>query len=87
MRYRTELRSEAVNDLARLDKIVAKRILKKITWLADNFENINPEALRGDLKSLFKLRIGSYRAIYSINHSEELISIHLVGHRKEIYKP
>jgi len=81
-----EFRPEAVNDLARLDKIVARRILKKVTWLADNFENVSLETLSGDLKSLFKLRVGSYRAIYSVNQPEKLISIHLVGHRKEIYK-
>ena len=56
-----------------------------IKWLGENFEQITPIALTGNLSGYFKLRIGDYRVIYSINQSQKIITIHETGHRREIY--
>jgi mRNA interferase RelE/StbE len=82
--YRVEFTSEAEDDLSRLNKPVAQRVLKKIRWLAENFEAITPEPLTGDLKGFYKLRVGDYRAFYTFGPDE--IVIHLVQHRREVYK-
>ena len=37
------------------------------------------------LSSLFKLRVGDYRVLYSFNDETEIITIHRLGHRREIY--
>lgn len=85
--YEVEFTSESQADLARLSKSVAQRILKKIRWLAENFEMISPEPLSGEWKDLYKLRIGDYRVLYTFSQTERgVIVIHLVGHRREIYK-
>lgn len=84
--YRVEYLPEASDELASLDKAVAQRILKKLKWLAKNFEDLAPEPLSGELKGLFKLRVGSYRVFYSVNRGERIITVHLLGHRREIYK-
>jgi mRNA interferase RelE/StbE len=34
----------------------------------------------------YKLRYGDYRIIYEILHEEKTVIIHLIRHRKEIYK-
>jgi len=86
MSYGVEFTAEAVDDLSRLDKAVIQRILKKIGWLADSFDRLTPEPLVRELKGLFKLRVGGYRVIYSVSQKERLVTIHLVGHRKDIYK-
>ncbi len=86
MEYQVEFLTEAETDLAKLDSAVRERIFKKIKWLAENFENITPGPLSGELKGYFKLRIGDYRAIYSVNPKLKLILIHLIGHRREIYR-
>ena len=70
----------------RLDPSVAKQIVEQIAWLAQNFEKIKPEALKGDLAGLFKYRQGDYRIIYEPLHKERVIVIHEIGHRSEIYK-
>ena len=85
--YRVEFLPEASDELASLDKAVAQRILKKLKWLAENFADLTPESLGGQLKGLFKLRIGSYRVFYSFDREKRIITVHLIGHRKEIYKP
>ncbi|OGO01765.1 MAG: toxin, partial [Chloroflexi bacterium RBG_13_52_14] len=78
MSYGVEFRQEAVDGLHHLDKAVAQRILRRLKWLAENFDTLTPEALTAELKGLFKLRVGSYRVIYEINRKERLLTVHLV---------
>jgi mRNA interferase RelE/StbE len=46
---------------------------------------------RGDIKKLsgqglYRLRIGTFRAIFSIDHREKIIFIENIGNRGDIYK-
>ncbi|MGC2235026.1 MAG: type II toxin-antitoxin system RelE/ParE family toxin [Pyrinomonadaceae bacterium] len=84
--YRVRILKEAVRDLERLDKEIARRIVKKINRLAENAEIIKPKGLRNELAGLAKLREGDYRIIYEAIPAEEIIVIHFVGHRSEVYK-
>ncbi len=84
--FNVQLLDEAIDDLANLDKPIAKRITQKIRWLADNIESIQPEGLSGQFSGFYKLRVGSYRVIYEILENENLIIIHAIGHRSRIYK-
>ena len=54
----------AIKDLEKLDKVVARRVLKKITWFAKNFEQLVTESLSGAFRGTYKLRVGDWRAIY-----------------------
>ena len=76
----------ASRELARLDKPIAKRIVARIRWLAENLDNAKPIPLKGELTGLYKLREGDYRIIYEIIHKEKVILIHSLGHRREIYQ-
>ena len=76
----------ASRDLARLDRPVAGRIVRRLRWLADNLDTIKPVALGADLAGLFKLRVGDYRVIYELLHDERVIVVHAVGHRRDIYR-
>lgn len=84
--YYVEFRPQSSENLGRLTKSNAQRVLNKISWLANNFDAVSHEALTAELKGLFKLRIGVYRAIYSVVRKKRLIIIHLVGHRRNIYE-
>jgi mRNA interferase RelE/StbE len=85
MSYSVEFTAGAINNLSALTSIVQQRILNKIRWLSENFENISPQALSADLSGLFKLRVGDYRVIYSFDLELQQIMIHKIGHRREIY--
>ncbi|MCS7016815.1 MAG: type II toxin-antitoxin system RelE/ParE family toxin [Gemmatales bacterium] len=63
--FQVEFTSGAETDLARLDKPVAQRVLRKLRWLAENFEAITPETLTGQWQGIFKLRVGDYRVLYT----------------------
>ncbi|MGH7801177.1 MAG: type II toxin-antitoxin system RelE family toxin [Thermodesulfobacteriota bacterium] len=81
---KVEWTKEAVEDLQRLDKPIAKRILNKISWFSQHFDNITPEPLSGELAGTYKLRICGWRVVYTIE--KEVIVIQAIGHRKEVYK-
>lgn len=84
--YTLELMPEARDDLASLDKPTAQRILNKLRWLADHFDEITPEPFAGEWKGLFKLRIGPYRARSTVDRSEARLTVHLIKHRREVYR-
>jgi mRNA interferase RelE/StbE len=85
MSYSIEFTSEAIADIGRLDRTYQIRIARKIKWLGENFEQITSLPLTGNLSGFFKLRIGDYRVIYSINQAQQTTIIHQIGHRREIY--
>ena len=85
MSYLVELTSEALVNQERLTQAVQNRIGDKINWLAENFEQITPMPLSANLAGFFKLRVGDYPVIYSFNDDLKVITIHQIGHRREIY--
>lgn len=82
--HKIEWTEDALEDLQKLDKPIASRILKKLSWFAQHFPNITPEPLSGEFAGTFKLRVGDWRIIYTLE--SEVIVIHALGHRKDVYK-
>ncbi len=50
-----EWSGDALQDLERIDSVIAKRIVLKVTWLGENFPATVPERLKRNLKGLYKL--------------------------------
>jgi mRNA interferase RelE/StbE len=84
--YTIRLLDSAVEGLAKLDRPVQQRIGRRLQWLAENFEQIDPEPLQHNLTDFYKLRIGNYRAIYEILRDEQMLVVHFIGHRRDVYK-
>ncbi len=85
MSYTLRYEPEAREDLINFTSQVQMRIVKKLDWLAENIDSINPLGLTGNLVGFYKLRVGDYRVIYELDENEELITIVRIGHRSEIY--
>lgn len=83
--FQVEFTSGAVDDLARLDKPIAQRVLKKLRWLAENFDAITPESLTGQWQGVFKLRVGDCRVLYTYERETLRIIGRFVRHRREVY--
>lgn len=78
---------QAEADLNRIDKSVGQRVLKKLRWLAENFDAVSHESLSGQWQGVFKLRVGDYRVLYTVSNEEpRLVTVHFVRHRREVYK-
>ena len=75
---------KALEDLKELDSIIRERVLAKVSWLEENFSDVVRDHLHHELRELYKLRVGDYRAIYSIHRGN--IVIEAVRHRRDAYK-
>ena len=84
--YEIRILDGAIRDLKRLDKFTGRRIVKRINWLAENFDNVQQMQLAHNLSGLYKLRVGNYRVFYQPLENESVLVIHQVGHRRDIYK-
>lgn len=73
-----------VADLDDVDFSIARKIVAKVSWLAEYYPSIVHELLRYDMKGIYKLRIGDYRILYTV--SKEIVTIIMIGHRSRIYK-
>jgi len=81
--YNIEFEPEALKFFKKQDKLIQKRIGKKIESLKQNPEIGKP--LTGKLSGLWSLRIGDYRTIYQIKNNELIVLVLKIGHRKNIY--
>ena len=86
MTYQVEFTKVAEDDLAKLDRELAQQTLNRLRWLADNAESVRHRALSGPWSGVFRLRIGDFRAIYSLERADRRIVVHFVRHRSEIYR-
>ena len=84
--YSVRILKPASKELQNLDASIAKRIVDRINWLSNNLDATRPYPLKGELRGLYKIRVGSYRIIFEVLRNERTIVIHSVGHRRDIYK-
>ena len=83
MVYRIDYKRSVINDLKKIDRPVAERIIHEIeSGLAQNPEI--GEALTGQFKGLYKHRVGDWRVIYSILSDSVLIL--RIRHRSVVYQ-
>ena len=85
MSYDLEYSSRARAGLARLDSRPRQIVSQKIEWLAENAEEYRHEPMTGRYSGMFRLRVGSYRAIYDLDRINRRIFVDQVGHRKDVY--
>jgi mRNA interferase RelE/StbE len=84
--YHVEFTPTAESDLTSLDGIVAQRVLRKLRWLSKHIESTKPETLTGYQHGVSKLRVGNYRVLYTVSKDKAIITVHLVRHRREVYR-
>jgi len=77
---------EAERELEDLDSSVRQRMIEKIQWLEDNFDSIFHKELSRDLKNSYKLKVGNWRVVYSLDEKNSIIVIIKIGHRSKVYK-
>ncbi len=85
MAYTIQISREAQDELKHLDTKVARRISRRINWLATNAETVRHHALTGRWKGLYRWPLGDYRIIYILNREKRIVVIVKVGHRRDVY--
>jgi mRNA interferase RelE/StbE len=83
--YKIQWKKSAKKELKKLDKQVILRILQAVENLAeDPWQSASKKLVGSD--SIYRIRVGEYRIIYSLESSVLTIEIIKVGHRKEVYR-
>jgi mRNA interferase RelE/StbE len=84
MAYRLEYAESIEKDLKALPQDVQQRVLARIEALPDNPRPPGVECLKGNLKGLWRVRVGGYRVGYRIEG--DTIFILKVDKRGSVYK-
>lgn len=83
-KYDLLIKRSAEKDLKQLGDADHDKIVKRLLALADNPRPVGSVKLTG--YDVHRLRIGNYRALYTVDDRAKTIEIISVGHRKEIYR-
>jgi mRNA interferase RelE/StbE len=84
-KYALVFARSARKELESLPVQVVDRILPRIEDLVDLPRPVGCRKLTGEL-NLWRIRIGDYRVIYSVDDQDRLIDIVAVRHRKDAYR-
>lgn len=84
-KYTIVFSKSADKSLSYLDKQTQQRILEKVKELKTHHENLDIKKLKSH-NALYRLRVGQFRIIYTIQHEQIIIFIVAVGHRRDIYQ-
>jgi len=82
--YQLTLNRDSVKFLAKQEKAIQERIRKALTGLA-----IRPPI--GDIKpmkghgKLLRLRVGTYRVLFEVNHTDQIVLILTIDNRGDVY--
>ena len=83
MTYDIRVTETAKKQLSKIDKQVARRIDKKLREISsDPFLHVT--RLVG--LEIYKLRVGDYRVLMSIQKEKLVIMVVEIGHRRNVYK-
>ncbi len=83
--YRVEITASAEKALARLPKDDMSRVVRAITGLAAVPRPGGCRKLKGH-EDVYRIRVGLYRVIYSIDDRRIIVVVLKLGHRKDAYR-
>lgn len=86
MTYRIEWAPQALAQIRKPDRQVSRRVLAKITRLAVDPAPHGCRALAGQPNGTYRIRIGDYRVIYSVDGTELVVLVVRVAHRGEVHR-
>ena len=83
-KYQLKIKRSAEKELAFLPYDAILSIKEHIEKLSDNPFPAGYKKLKG-FKNFYRLRAGTYRIIYSVEHHELIIEVIKIAHRKDAY--
>ncbi|MGH3547641.1 MAG: type II toxin-antitoxin system RelE family toxin [Pseudonocardiaceae bacterium] len=84
-RHRLEITRDALRALSKLEKPVRRRVQAAIDRLGEQPGPPGVIALQG-IRGGYRLRVGDYRVIYTVDDSRLMVLVVDLGHRREIYR-
>ena len=84
--YKITFKNSAYKELERLPKATVRKIVVAIDGLEVDPRPVGVKKLKDSSENLYRIRVGDYRVIYTINDGIKIVTILRIGHRKDIYK-
>ncbi|HPM45367.1 MAG TPA: type II toxin-antitoxin system RelE/ParE family toxin [Syntrophobacteraceae bacterium] len=84
MEYTVKIVHKAEKEFLKLTKAERNKISKKILSLAENPKPFGSQKLKET--DYFRIRIGDYRAIYSVDNDRKEVKVLSIAHRKDVYR-
>lgn len=85
MTYRIRIDPYALKALTKIDPVQRRRLQNRINHLADEPRPPGALMLKGRTGE-WRIRVGDYRVVYTIEDDVLLILVVDVGHRRDIYR-
>jgi len=82
--YEIHIKSSAEREMDALPKPMFTRVSRAILQLESAPRPRGAKKLRG--RSAYRLRVGSYRVLYTIDNKLHVVEIIAVGHRRDVYR-
>lgn len=83
--YSIDIRPRARRALRELDPPVRRTLGKAIEDLTNDPRPPGVRALKG-YRPYLRVQVGTYRVIYSVDDQARVVTIAVVGHRREVYR-
>jgi mRNA interferase RelE/StbE len=81
--YSVVWKQQALDELRRVDRAVARRLMNKIAAFSPHPHHF---AVRLTSSPWFKVRAGDWRIIIAIDEHKRVVDIIAIGHRSVVYK-
>ncbi len=83
--YQITIKPSAKKDLKKLPISIATKIADKIDLLSVEPRPVGCKKLKSSHDNLWRVRVNDYRILYRIDDNIQIIDIHYIGNRKDIY--
>ena len=83
--YRVQARPRVRKDLRKLDQAARSGVLATMRALADDPRPAGARPLKGH-RPWLRIRVGDYRVIYAVDDREQVVTVAVVGPRRDVYR-
>jgi mRNA interferase RelE/StbE len=84
MTYQVIIKHSAEKELDALPASLHERIAERLLALEENPRPVGSRKLQG--QESYRLRVGDYRVLYTIDDKAKKVVVLAVGHRREVYR-
>ncbi|MBI3781320.1 MAG: type II toxin-antitoxin system RelE/ParE family toxin [candidate division NC10 bacterium] len=84
MKYTIEIKRSAEREMTRLPDLIHSRVSEKILALEVEPRPSGSRKLEGG--EGYRLRVGDYRVLYTIDDQKQRVLIYSIAHRREAYR-
>ena len=84
MKYKVRIVHAAEKEMDNLPRAIHARISRRILSLEDNPRPRGVKKLSG--REEYRLRVGDYRVLYTVDDTDSMVTIFAIGHRREVYQ-